>query len=77
MLRIHLLQQWFALSDPGDGIGVARDSAVRLRRFAQLGASDTVPDETTIPNFGCSLKTYSLAMRMLEAVSAHLIRARA
>ncbi len=50
---------------------------MRLRRFAQLGASDTVPDETTIPNFGCSLKTYSLAMRMLEAVSAHLIRARA
>ncbi len=45
-----------------------------LRRFAQLGGLDDIPDETTILNFRRLLETHGLAGRMLEAVNAHLAR---
>ena len=38
MLRIHAMQQWFNLSDPGDGRRVARLAAVSgVRRLGRLG----------------------------------------
>ncbi|CAH2708135.1 IS5 family transposase IS1646 [Xanthomonas campestris pv. nigromaculans] len=45
-----------------------------LRRFAQLGGLDDIPDETTILKFRRLLETHGLAGRMLEAVNAHLAR---
>ncbi|SMQ93855.1 IS1479 transposase-like protein [Xanthomonas fragariae] len=72
MLRIHLLQQWYALSDPA--MEEALHEIPTLRRFAQLGGLDDIPDETTILNFRRLLETYGLAGRMLEAVNAHLAR---
>ncbi|SMQ99531.1 hypothetical protein PD885_02290 [Xanthomonas fragariae] len=45
-----------------------------LSRFARLGCLDNVPDETTILNFRSLLETHGLAVRMLEAVNAHLVR---
>ncbi|WDK33431.1 IS5 family transposase [Xanthomonas campestris] len=72
MLRIHLLQQWCALSDPA--MEEALHEIPTLRRFAQLGGLDNVPDETTILNFRRLLETHGLAARMLEAVNAHLAR---
>ncbi|MEQ7420401.1 IS5 family transposase [Xanthomonas campestris pv. campestris] len=72
MLRIHLLQQWYALSDPA--MEEALHEITTLRRFAQLGGLDNVPDETTILNFRRLLETHDLAARMLEAVNAHLAR---
>ncbi|MDO0791940.1 IS5 family transposase, partial [Xanthomonas campestris pv. campestris] len=72
MLRIHLLQQWYALSDPA--MEEALHEIPTLRRFAQLGGLDNVPDETTILNFRRLLETHGLAVRMLEAVNAHLAR---
>ncbi|MCC5088413.1 IS5 family transposase [Xanthomonas campestris] len=72
MLRIHLLQQWYALSDPA--MEEALHEIPSLRRFAQLGGLDNVPDETTILNFRRLLETHGLAARMLEAVNAHLAR---
>ncbi|MCW2004004.1 IS5 family transposase [Xanthomonas arboricola] len=72
MLRIHLLQQWYALSDPA--MEEALHEIPTLRRFAQLGGLDNVPDETTILNFRRVLETHGLAARMLEAVNAHLAR---
>ncbi|WP_330469557.1 IS5 family transposase [Xanthomonas campestris] len=72
MLRIHLLQQWYALSDPA--MEDALHEIPTLRRFAQLGGLDNVPDETTILNFRRLLETHGLAARMLEAVNAHLAR---
>jgi len=72
MLRIHLLQQWYALSDPA--MEEALHEIPILRRFAQLGGLDNVPDETTILNFRRLLETHGLAARMLEAVNAHLAR---
>ncbi|WP_407366741.1 IS5 family transposase [Xanthomonas campestris] len=72
MLRIHLLQQWYALSDPA--MEEALHEIPTLRRFAELGGLDNVPDETTILNFRRLLETHGLAARMLEAVNAHLAR---
>ncbi|MEB1124942.1 IS5 family transposase [Xanthomonas campestris pv. campestris] len=72
MLRIHLLQQWYALSDPA--MEEALHEIPTLRRFAQLGGLDNFPDETTILNFRRLLETHGLAARMLEAVNAHLAR---
>lgn len=49
MLRIHFLQQWYALSDPA--MEEALYEIPTLRRFAQLSGLDAIPDETPILNF--------------------------
>src|SRR5690606_26284154 len=72
MLRIHFLQQWYALSDPAMEEALY-DTAV-MRRFARLSGLDTIPDETTILNFRRLLETHDLAPQMLERVNAHLAR---
>uniref|UniRef100_UPI0019015A7D transposase n=1 Tax=Xanthomonas fragariae TaxID=48664 RepID=UPI0019015A7D len=72
MLRIHFVQQWYALSDPS--AEEALYDTVSMRRFARLGGLDNVPDETTILNFRRLLETHGLAARMLEAVNADLVR---
>jgi hypothetical protein len=46
MLRIHPLQQWFALSDPA--MQEALHDMPVLREFAKLGEGvERLPDETT------------------------------
>ena len=49
MLRIHFLQQWYALSDPA--MEEALYDTPVMRRFARLSGLDNIPDETTILNF--------------------------
>ncbi len=47
MLRIHLLQQWYDLSDPA--MEDALIEVATMRRFAGIELiSDQIPDETTI-----------------------------
>ena len=47
MLRIHLLQQWYSLSDPA--MEEALIEVPTMRRFAGIDLiSDRIPDETTI-----------------------------
>ena len=47
MLRIHLLQQWYELSDPA--MEDALIEVPTMRRFAGIDIiSDRIPDETTI-----------------------------
>ncbi|CAD0304708.1 IS5 family transposase IS1646 [Xanthomonas hortorum pv. pelargonii] len=72
MLRIHLLQRWYALSNPA--MEEALHEIPTLRRFAQLGGLDDIPDEVTILNFRRLLETHDLAAEMLGAVNAHLAR---
>lgn len=72
MLRIHFLQQWYALSDPAMEEALY-DTAV-MRRFAQLGGQAEIPDETTILNFRRLLEQRGLAAKMLAKVNAHLSR---
>jgi hypothetical protein len=71
MLRVYLLQQWFALADPGVE-NALYDSSV-LRRFAgiDLGRAPA-PDETTTLNFRHLLAEHALCGQMLDAVNHYL-----
>ena len=71
MLRIHFMQQWFALSDPA--MEDALYEIESMRRFAGLELNeDAIPDETTILKFRRFLEQRGRAAKMLEAVNAHL-----
>jgi len=71
MLRIHLLQQWYDLSDPA--MEDALIEVATMRRFAGIALiTDRIPDETTILAFRHLLEENDLGRQILEAVKAHL-----
>ena len=72
MLRVHLMQNWFALSDPA--MEEALYEIASLRAFAGLNLREAIPDETTILNFRHLLEQHDLAEEILEQVNAHLAR---
>lgn len=72
MLRVHLMQNWFALSDPA--MEEALYEITSLRSFARLSLSEAIPDETTILNFRHMLEESDLAEDILKLVNAHLSR---
>ena len=71
MLRIHLMQQWYSLSDQA-----MEDVLVEvgtIRRFAGIDLiSDRIPDETTILAFRHLLEKHDLGQKVFETVKAHL-----
>lgn len=68
MLRIHFMQQWFALSDPAMEEAM-HDMAV-FREFAGLeGWDERLPDESTILRFRHVLEKHKLAARILQTVN--------
>jgi len=71
MLRIHLLQQWFNLSDPA--MEEALHDMPAFRHFAGLDLSrDAMPDETTILRFRHLLEKHDIGAQMLAMVNARL-----
>ena len=72
MLRIHLLQQWYALSDPS--MEEALYEIAPLRQFARLSLLTDIPDETTILNFRHLLERNQLAEKLFSSVNTHLAR---
>ena len=71
MLRIHLLQQWYDLSDPA--MEDALIEVPTMRRFAGIDMiSDRIPDETTILAFRHLLEKNDLGKQIFEVVKAHL-----
>ncbi|WP_305806958.1 IS5 family transposase [Stenotrophomonas sp. YIM B06876] len=72
MLRIHLLQQWYALSDPA--MEEALCDTPLMRQFARLGGLEEIPDETTILNFRRLLEKQQLAAALFNQVNTHLAR---
>ena len=71
MLRIHLLQQWYDLSDPA--MEDALIEVPTMRRFAGIDMiSDRIPDETTILAFRHLLEKHDLGQQIFEVVKAHL-----
>jgi IS5 family transposase len=71
MLRIHLLQQWYDLSDPA--MEDALIEVATMRRFAGIDLmSERIPDETTILAFWHLLEKHNLGEQMFEKVKAHL-----
>ena len=68
MLRVHLLQQWFGLSDPA--MEEALHDVPLYREFAGIESGMVrLPDESTILRFRHLLEEHGLAQRMLSAVN--------
>jgi IS5 family transposase len=72
MLRVHLMQNWFALSDPA--MEEALYEITPMRTFARLSLTKPIPDETTILNFRHLLEANELAPEILTRVNAYLAR---
>ena len=70
MLRIHCVQLFYNLSDPG--MEDLLYEAESVRRFAGLRLSDPLPDETTILNFRHLLERHELGKGLFEEINAHL-----
>ena len=71
MLRIHLMQQWYSLSDPA--MEDALIEVPTMRRFAGIDLiSDKIPDETTILSFLHLLEKNKLGNEIFDVVKAHL-----
>ena len=73
MLRIHLMQQWYALSGPA--MAESLYEIASIRRFDRLSlARSTIPAEATTLNFRHLLEKQSLAERILETMNKLLVR---
>src|SRR6202011_2115132 len=72
MLRIHLMQNWFGLSDPA--MEEALYEIVSMRRFAAVTLESGIPDETTILNFRRLIEENELAPMIFDRISALLTR---
>ena len=67
MLRIHFMQQWFTLSDPG--MEEAFFDTPLYREFAKLEEFGRLPDESTILRFRHRLEKHKLAEQILGVVN--------
>ena len=72
ILRVHLMQNWFGLSDPA--MEEALYEITPMRVFARLSLTEPIPDETTILNFRRLLERNDLAPEILARVNAYLTR---
>jgi IS5 family transposase len=71
MLRIHLIQHWYSLSDPA--MEDALIEVPTMRRFAGIDLiSERIPDETTILAFRHLLEKHDLGQQIFDTVKAHL-----
>ena len=71
MLRIHFLQQWFNLSDPG--VEEAIYESVSMRKFVGIDlGKEGAPDETTVCKFRHLLEKHKLGEKIFASVNAHL-----
>ena len=70
MLRIHRVQLFYNLSDPGMEDMLYEVESVR--RFVGLRLSGPLPDETTILNFRHLLDRHELGTGLLEEINRHL-----
>jgi IS5 family transposase len=71
MLGIHLMQQWYDLSDPA--MEDALIEVPTMRRFTGINLfSDRIPDETTILSFRHLLEKHELGKQIFEMLKNHL-----
>ena len=70
MLRVHCVQLFYNLSDPG--MEDLLYEAESVRRFVGLKLSGALPDETTILNFRHLLEQHNLGPGLLGEINAHL-----
>jgi IS5 family transposase len=67
MLRLHFLQQWFKLSDPG--LEDQLYDSIAMRRFVGIDLGlEPVPDETTVCKFRHLLERHGLGQQIFARV---------
>lgn len=71
MLRIHFLQHWFELSDPGAEEALYDSRAMRLFVGIDLG-KEPVPDESTICKFRHLMERHNLGDELFRLVNVYL-----
>jgi IS5 family transposase len=75
MLRVHLMQHWFTLSDPG--MEDALYEIESMRRFADIERDiewHAIPGESTILNFRRLTEDNDLCLLIFGKVNQHLSR---
>ena len=72
MLKAHLLQQWYALSDPG--LEEALADRLSFRRFVGLSLGDATPDHSSICRFRAVLGRSGLAEQVFAEVTRQIDR---
>ena len=70
MLRVHCVQLFYNLSDPG--MEDLLYEAESVRRFVGLRLTDALPDETTILKIRHLLEKHDLDEGLFGAINAHL-----
>jgi IS5 family transposase len=70
MVKALLLQQWYALSDPG--LEEALSDRLSFRRFCGFALDAATPDETTICRFRATLAEKGLAEKIFHAVLSQI-----
>jgi IS5 family transposase len=72
MLKIHCLQQWYNLSDPGMEEAIYDRNS--FQKFLGLDLmSEGVPDESTILQFRHLLEKHDLSKSIFEEIAKHLV----
>ena len=71
MLRIHLLQHWFNLSDPAAEEALYDSPALRDFAGVDLGR-EPVPDETTICKFRHLMERHNLGDELFHLINVYL-----
>jgi transposase, IS5 family len=70
MVKVLLLQQWYALSDPR--MEEALSDTLSYRRFARLSLDDGTPDHSTISRFRTALGALGLDAALFEEIARQL-----
>ena len=70
MLRVHIVQLCYNLSDPA--MEDLLYEAESVRRFAGLRLSEPIPDESTILHFRHLLERHQLGQGLFEEIKSHL-----
>lgn len=70
MLRVHLMQIVYNLSDPEMEDFLYEVES--MRNFAKLRLSTGIPDETTILNFRHFIEAHKLGKKMFDVINQHL-----
>ena len=70
MLRVHIVQLCYNLSDPA--MEDLLYEAESVRRFTRLRLSEPIPDESTILHFRHLLERHELGQGLFEEIKSHL-----
>lgn len=71
MLRVHLMQNWYTMSDPG--MEDALYEIASMRQFARLELTHKIPDETTILKFRHLLERNKIQEKIQQALNEIMI----